>query len=403
MAFICTLKFNKINVNVNGGINTTQLIKVIEDQKRPPLDVLLKGYDINNLALGGLVASHSTLDLCEGAQTEGLKNFAVAMQNKEKTYKQAFRTRYQGPRRVGCVQNIRVVKNWSQVPDRSNIDWIRELNGIGIPSRSLGVYLRNKKTGTYNSIMGMKIPMFGGNPNLFRAEERALPYKLPRNQDFLAEKANLPVPPRVDNPEEINRPFMIKASQFTYVRDFERGFVVVKSPEEYQAKLDQLLANVPIEKAYAEEVFRSAPIQEYIQGDLLIDIIFFYSGTWEDLEPLGTDTRRQFGDGEEAIHIPISLRESLWEQAIEMAYALLETAKKYHPPGIVGPFAIQCMGDAKERLRPIDLCFRIPGSPDIGITPSANCMHGIRMDCGRRIAIEVKDAVQQGTLKEILM
>jgi 5-formaminoimidazole-4-carboxamide-1-(beta)-D-ribofuranosyl 5'-monophosphate synthetase len=368
----------------------------------------LEGYDINDLALGAFTASHSALDVCEGAQSEGLRNFAVAMEKREKTYTKAFRTRQQGTRRVGVVQNTYVVKNWNQVPSETVIKWIRKLSGVGVPNRSSTVYLRNKIDGTYNSIMGMKIPMFGGNPHLLRAEERALPYKLPRNQDFLAEKANLPVPPRVDTPEEINRPFMIKASQFSHVRDFERGFVVVNSFEEYQAKLDQLLQSVPEEKkAYAEEVFRSAPIQEYVKGELLIDVNFFYSSTWEDLEPLGTDTRKQFGNFEEAIHIPISLRESLWEQAIEMAYVLLDTVKKYYPPGIVGPFAIQCMGDAKERLRPIDLCFRIAGSPDIGITPSANYLHGNgigkRVDFGRRIAMELKDAVEQGTLSKVLM
>ena len=50
---------------------------------------------------------------------------------------------------------------------------------------------------------------------------------------------------------------------------------------------------------------------------------------------------QQFGNGEEATHTPISLRESLLEQAIDMGYKLLETVAEYYPQGLVGPFAIQ--------------------------------------------------------------
>lgn len=125
--------------------------------------------------------------------------------------------------------------------------------------------------------------------------------------------------------------------------------------------------------------------------------------TWNDFEFLGSDTRKQFGNGEEAIHIPISLRESLIEQAINMAEDLFEVVERYFYPGIIGPFSIQCMGDAKDRLRPVDLSVnRMLGSPDIGITPYAWYLRKKRVDIGRRVAMELKDAVEQGTLDKVL-
>lgn len=343
------------------------------------------------------------LDTCDGADSEGIPNFAIALRGRHKTYEKAFRVRYQGKRKVGIVQDVYIVENWQQMTSETVIKWIRERNGIITPSRSLAVYLRNKETGDYNSILGMEVPFFG-NIKLLRTEERVLPYRPKINQDFLSKEANLPVPPSVATPEEIDRPFMVKASQFSNPRDFERGFVVVNSPQEYYVRLEQVLSSVPEEKrAYVEAVFRSAPIQQYISGDLLINLNYFRSTTWKDTEFLGSDTRKQFGNGEEAIHIPISLRESLIEQAVNMADDLLEAAEKYFYPGIIGPFSIQCMGDAKERLRPVDLSVnRMLGSPDIGITPYSWYLHKKRVDIGRRVAMELKDAVKQGTLEKVL-
>lgn len=397
-------KLNKGGIDTRNKKETETLrleLKTIKDQERMLIGCLLEGYNINKIALGGL-ASHSLLDVCEGADAESVPNFAIALKGRHRTYTEAFRVRYQGNRKVGIIQDVYIVDNWREMTGEKIIAWIRERNGIVIPSRSLGVYLRDKETGTYDSIVGMNVPFFG-NIKLLRVEERALPYKLDKNQDFLAGKANLPIPETFTTPEEIKKPAFVKASQFSHKRDFERNFVVVSSTEEYYAKLEQVLSNTPeADRSSAEAAFRSSPIQEYIQGDLLINLNFFYSRVWNDLEFLGSDTRKQFGNGEEAIHIPISLRESLVEQAINMAYDLLEIVARYYHPGIIGPFAIQCMGDAKERLRPIDLCFRIPGSPDTGATPYTLYLHGKRVDFGRRIAMELKDAVEQGTLDKIL-
>lgn len=361
---------------------------------------MLEGYDINNLS-HGTCGSHSALDVCSGAQQEGLANFVLAKEGRHRTYTEMFREREHGIRKIGCVQEVCVVENWNEILSKKVTDWIRERNGVINLNRSWAVYLRDKQTG-YDPIFEMNVPYFG-NPYLVQAEERADPYKIEYNQDFLAKKANLPVPDTFSTPEAIDRPALIKASQFSEKRDFARNFIIVNSPEEYYEKLKMVVNNAPAsEKVFVESAFRSAPIQEYISGDLLINLNYFRSPTWDDLEFLGADTRRQFGNGEEATHIPISLRESLLEQVVNMGWDLVETVAKYYPQGLVGPFAIQCMGDAKEKLRPIDLSLRMPGSPDAGATPYPIYFYGERVDFGRRCAMEINDAVKEGTLEMVL-
>ena len=330
-----------------------------------------------------------------------MRNFVLAKEGRHRTYTEMFYERSHRNRQVGCVQEVHVVKDWKEILSKQVTDWVRERNGIINLNRSLAVYLRDPQKG-YDPIYEMNVPFFG-NPYLMEVEERAKPYKIEKNQDFLMEKAKLPTPLAFSSPEEIDRPVLIKASQFLEERAFARDFVVVNSTEKYYEKLEIVMTNVPSDKKdFIETAFKSVPIQEYIPGDLLINLNYFYSPTWEDLEFLGADTRRQFGNGEEATHIPISLRESLLEQVTDMGWKLVETIAEYYPQGMIGPFAIQCMGDAKETLRPIDLSLRMPGSPDVGATPYPFYLYGERIDLGRRCAMELKDATYKGTLDLIL-
>ncbi|MFW6142162.1 MAG: DUF1246 domain-containing protein, partial [Candidatus Saliniplasma sp.] len=45
----------------------------------------LDGYDLNNIKIG-VVASHSALDVCDGAVDEGFPSLAVCEKGREKTY-----------------------------------------------------------------------------------------------------------------------------------------------------------------------------------------------------------------------------------------------------------------------------------------------------------------------------
>ncbi|MFW5928594.1 MAG: DUF1246 domain-containing protein, partial [Thermoplasmatota archaeon] len=51
----------------------------------------LDGYDLNNIKIG-VVASHSALDVCDGAVDEGFPSLAVCEKGREKTYTKYFKT-----------------------------------------------------------------------------------------------------------------------------------------------------------------------------------------------------------------------------------------------------------------------------------------------------------------------
>ena len=391
MALFVPLNIKK---EANGGIDTKKI-------KRRDIEPILEGYNEEDLS-HGTCGSHSALDVCSGAQLEGMPNFVLAKEGRHRTYAEMFRERYHGTRKVGCVQEVHVVENWKEILSEEVTNRVREKNGIINLNRSWAVYLRDEETG-YDPIFGMNVP-YSGNPHLVQAEERAEPYKIDWNQDFLAKKAKLPVPDTFSTPEAIDQPALIKASQFLGKKSHARDFILVNSPKEYYDELNMVVEKAPPDKKdFVEAAFRSAPIQVFIPGDLLINLNYFHSPTWNDLELLGVDTRDQFGNGEEATHTPTSLRESILEQVVNMGWDLVETVAEYYQQGLVGSFSIQCMGDAEETLRPIDLSLgRMPGSPDAGATPYPPYLYGKRVDFGRRWAMEIKDAVQEGTLEKIL-
>ncbi len=99
----------------------------------------------------------------------------------------------------------------------------------------------------------------------------------------------------------------------------------------------------------------------------------------------------------------MSLRESLESKAHEMGEKFVDITKKVFGRGIVGPFALQCIGDTKENLLVYDTSTRIPGSPDTQYSPNSHYIYGKPVSFGRRIAMEITDALElegeEGLLK----
>jgi 5-formaminoimidazole-4-carboxamide-1-(beta)-D-ribofuranosyl 5'-monophosphate synthetase len=368
----------------------------------------LDGYDLENLSIGS-VGSHSDLDVGLGAIEEGFRNFTIAKEEREAPYTGSFKERKQGNRTVGCIQKYKIVDNWLDVASSEVADWVRNQNGIGILNRAWAVYMRDKKgtpENAYDAIKSINIP-FLGNIEILQAEERDPRFRVEYNQDFLLEKAGIPTPRKIDSPEEIRDWVMVKAAMFGSDRDFARDFRVVKDYEDYKVKVEEAVSRAPDnKKEMVREAFQNALIVEYIPETTgPINLNFFYSPTWDDLELLGTDSRTQFLNGEERTHYPISLRESLYQQADELGRAFLKTVKTYYPGGIGMCFAIQCMGDKEEeKLLAIDTCCSRPaGSPDVYNTPPSDYTHGMPVSYGRRIAMEVRDALEQNQTIDYLV
>ena len=359
-------------------------------------ELISKEYDLNNITIG-VLGSHSALDICKGSKDEGFRTLVVCKKGREKPYTNYFKTRERGDEVVGCVDLTIVLNEWKEMVNENNLQILQSNSVVVIPHRSLEVYLK-----FYSIENLLHLPIFG-NRALLRAEERTKPDMVKKNQDYLVRIADIPTPKRFDSPYEIDRPVIVKATKAIGKRAFVREFPIVNSSEEYENICMELVerGKTEEEKQAIERNFRSAPIEEYIEGEK-VNLNFFYSSLNEELELLGTDTRLQFPNGEELAHLPLSLRESLLGKAYDMGEKFIEVCKKEYPPGIIGPFALQCIGDEREDLRVYDVSLRIPGSPDTEITPYTGYLFGKGISFGRRIAREIKDAIRFDRLKEIV-
>jgi 5-formaminoimidazole-4-carboxamide-1-(beta)-D-ribofuranosyl 5'-monophosphate synthetase len=285
-------------------------------------------------------------------------------------------------------------------------------NVIFVPNRSFEVYLHQRHS--YDEIeQRMRVPSFGSR-YLLRVEER----DEPDNQYRLLEAAGLRFPRRLRSPDEIDGLTLIKASHAKV--KFERAFFVAATPEQYKRRSETLLRAGVI----SEAGLAGAVLEEYVLGPT-VNLNFFYSPIVGELELLGTDTRRQTNiDGarallaieqaslggaftpsmEEAGHIAATLTESMLEQAFDMGERFVKAARAARAPGIIGPFALQCVVAAgpPKSFVVYDVSLRIPGSPGTKFTPYSAYRWGQEMSVGERIAKEVVMARDARRLGEIL-
>jgi 5-formaminoimidazole-4-carboxamide-1-(beta)-D-ribofuranosyl 5'-monophosphate synthetase len=369
---------------------------------------VLAGYDTSALTLA-CIGSHSALDVCMGAKREKLRNVVVTAKGRERTYQRYYAAR---PAGTGCVDDTIMVDHFADILRADIQTELLRRNAIFVPNRSFEVYAHQRHS--YDEIeRGMRVPFFGSR-YLLRAEER----DEPDNQYRLLEAAGLRFPRRLRSPDEINGLTLVKAPHAKV--KFERAFFVAASPEQYKRRAETLLRAGVIDEAG----LAGAVLEEYVLGPS-INLNFFYSPILDELELLGTDTRRQTNiDGargllaieqaslggaftpsmEEAGHIAATLTESMLEQAFDMGERFVKAARAARAPGIIGPFALQCVIAAgpPKALVVYDVSLRIPGSPGTKYTPYTAYRWGREMSVGERIAKEVVLARAAGRLAEVL-
>jgi 5-formaminoimidazole-4-carboxamide-1-(beta)-D-ribofuranosyl 5'-monophosphate synthetase len=374
----------------------------------PSIATTLASYDLERLTLCS-IGSHSALEVAAGAQAAGLRNLIVAERGRERTYTEHFAKRSDPPR--GCVDETIVLERFSDILDANVQDALLAANVIFIANRSFEVYLHQRYS--YSEIeAGMLVPFFG-NRRLLRAEER----DEANNQYDLMQRAGIRFPLQFREPSDIDRLVMVKAPHAKI--SFERAFFLVRSAAEYDTKSEQLIAQGIVTR----DGLAGAVIEEFALGPT-VNLNFFYSPLLGELELLGTDTRRQTNlDGlrglpfaqaqqlaeepvrmEEAGHIATTLTESMLEKAFEMGERFVHATQQADPPGIIGPFALQCVivaGPPKAFVC-YDVSLRIPGSPGTRYTPYASYRWGRDISVGERIAREVALARDAGRLAEVL-
>ncbi len=365
---------------------------------------VLDGYDKSNIRIGSL-GGHSALDVCRGAKAEGFETVVVAQKGREAVYNKHYRTR--GDR--GCVDHVIVVDSFADIVKPEVQQQLRDLNTVFVHSRYFWVYCDYKQI--ENDFL---VPILG-NRVLVRKEER----DEERNQYFLLQEAGIKIPRQFQTPQEIDCLVLVKAAEAD--RSYERAFFLVNNFDEYIST-----ANKMVESGYiTRESLSKAVIEEFVVGPQ-VNLNFFYSPLTDEVELCGTDIRRQTNiDGIlrmtapeqmevlkhvrpkyiENGHQAVTIKESLLGKAYEAGENFVAAVKKHYPPGMIGPFALQgaiTAGPPTEELYVFDVSMRIPGSPGTMFTPYSGYMHGENMSVGRRVAKEIRWAVELDKLSSLV-
>ncbi|MBL7056035.1 formate--phosphoribosylaminoimidazolecarboxamide ligase family protein [Candidatus Woesearchaeota archaeon] len=368
------------------------------------INKILEDYDKSSITIGTL-GGHSALDICRGAKLQGFRTLAVCQKGREKTYEKYYKSREDGK---GIIDEIILVDKFSDIVKKDVQEKLRSLNTIFIHNRYFWVYCNFKDI--ENKFL---VPIFGTR-DMVKLEER----DVPNNQYFMLQKAKIRIPKLFKSPKSIDRPVIVKVAEAN--RSYERAFFFANSYETYKEKSEYLLKT----KQITNNALKKAVIEEYAIG-AHVNLNFFYSAIDDELELMGTDTRRQTNldgflrlpatDQLEALkvvkpklietgHYAVTVKESLLEKIFILGEKFVAATKKIHKPGIIGPFALQgavVAEEGKEDIVIFDVSMRIPGSPGTAFTPYTSYLHQQPISYGERVAMEIRKATDEDKLDKI--
>ena len=380
--------------------------KVVQD--------IVRDYDLGKVKLG-VVASHSALDTCDGSVEEGFKTVAFCQKGRERTYSHYFKAQRDAHGNLlrGIVDEPVILDKFREVMEERWQSWLRDQNVVWIPNRSFTSYV---DIGEIED--SFRVPMIGSR-NMLRSEER----EEQQSYYWLLEKAGLPFPEKINDPTKIDELTIVKLHHKQ--KKLERGFFTCSSYEEFEQKAEKLISQGVIDR----DTLDTARIERYVIGPVF-NFDFFYSPLEDEMSPielLGVEWRfetsldghvrlpatQQMSLNEEQIlpeytvcgHNSATLRESLLEKVFQMAEKFVDASKEHYDPGIVGPFCLQTCVDKDLNFYIYDVAPRIGGGTNVHMWvghPYGNAMWRKPVSTGRRLAMEVRKAVIEERLDEIV-
>ncbi|MCS7133966.1 MAG: formate--phosphoribosylaminoimidazolecarboxamide ligase family protein [Candidatus Caldarchaeum sp.] len=340
-----------------------------------------------------VLASHSALDVLDGAREEGFKTLAVARKGRDKPYKM-----------FPIVDELLVVDDFSEIVSEKIMD---KLGGsIFVPNRSFAVYVG------YDRIeKDFKIPVFG-NRFLLRWEERSGDANYYRLLDSAGVRR-----PKTFRIDEVEGPVLVKVPELG--RPFERAFFAAKGLENLRKKFEFLREKGLVDAKSLER----ASVEELVLG-AHFNANFFNSIMRKRLELHSIDRRIQSNiDGVyrlpasdqleinplvryvEVGHEPATIRESLLEKVFEAGEKFVEACSRMVPPGVIGPFTLQFMVTPELEIVVYDVALRIGGGTNVYLGVGgqySKLYYGKPISMGRRIAMEIREAVETNSVSSVV-
>jgi 5-formaminoimidazole-4-carboxamide-1-(beta)-D-ribofuranosyl 5'-monophosphate synthetase len=226
-------------------------------------------------------------------------------------------------------------------------------------------------------------------------------------------KAGLRLPETFKTPEDIDRLIIAKLPG----AKGGRGYFLANSPKAFHKKFEKMVKRGLLK----DEDLPKVHLQEYALG-VNVYPSYFSSIIKNEVELLAMDRRYESAvdsigkiPASEQLEIdvnptytvvgnfPIVLRESLLPELMRMGDNVHKKARELAPPGIIGPFCLETVITDDLKIFTFEISARIVAGTNVGIgtSPYAYLKYGENMYMGRRIALEIKDALKQKRLHEI--
>lgn len=361
---------------------------------REEIGTLVDSYEPDKITICAL-GSHSALDILDGAKDEDFPTLAVCQKGREKPYK-AFKR---------IVDDLIILDEFPAILDKRILNQLVSRNCIFVPNRSFTAYIG------YDPIEdSFKLPLFG-NRGLLRIEERTGP----RTQYDLLKKAGIRIPRLFATAKDVESVAIVKVQEAK--RKFERAFFTISSYQDYVQKSSKMLK----EGLVTEADLGRAAIEEFVLGTYF-NFNYFYSPLTEEVELLGIDRRLQTNLNDfvslpakqqlemdariqniEIGHTPATIRESMLQKVLETGEKFARAVKDQYGIGPIGPFALQSSVTVDLEIVVFDVSPRVPGSPILATTsPYSKYYFGKVVGTGRRIAMEIRRAIEENRLSKLV-
>lgn len=340
--------------------------------------------DIKNYKIATL-GSHTALQILKGAKDEGFQTIAICERGKTEPYES-----------YGVADEIIVIDKFK---DFFSIEQqLIDQNAIIIPHGSFVAYIGPDK------VVNIKAMHYGTKGILEWESDRT------KEREWLLD-AGIRLPKVFKRPEEIDRAVIIKF----HGAFGGKGYFIANSPEEFYEKYKKYEGKAGHED-YA--------IQEYIVG-VPVYTHYFYSRLNDELEVMGFDkryesnadsigrvaARDQVDVGIQTTYtitgnVPIVLRESLLPQIFEMGHRVIESSRKLEGAngGLFGPFCLEGIIDPELNYYVFEISARIVAgtNPYINGSPYTWLRYDEPMSTGRRLARDIKQAIERDQLDKVL-
>lgn len=334
------------------------------------------------------LGSHTALQILKGAKDEGFKTVCVCVRGEEHIYKH-----------FGVADEIIVLESFKDCFDIED-DLIKK-NSIIIPHGSFVSYLG------WERVLDIRAMHYGSKAILEWESDRT------KEREWLT-AAGLRLPKIFKSPDEIDRPVIIKF----HGAKGGKGYFIANSPEEFGERIK----DYPDNEGYV--------IQEYIVG-VPMYMHFFKSSLTGELEIMSFDKRYESNadsigriaanDQMDANirtsytitgNIPLVVRESLLKDIFEMGNNVVKESQtlidaktgKTIDKGLFGPFCLEAILDPDLNFYVFEISARIVAgtNPYINGSPYTWLRYNEPMSTGRRIARELKTAIEQDRLDDVL-